>query len=174
MSQTVQPAVDGAVLRAVMGSFTTGVAIVTARHDGADHGMTVNSLTSVSLDPPLVLVCLASDSRTAQAVRSAPAFAVNLLSRDQMTLSNRFARQGLDHFEELVVERADGDIPILLGGLGYLVCGVRDVHPGGDHLVVIGEVRRCCARDGEPLVFYRGRYVRQANHDSQPAPSWWA
>ena len=140
-----------------MGRFATGVAIVTTEHDGAYHGMTVNSLTSVSLDPPLLLVCLTRGTRTADAVIARGAFVVNILGAGQDALSNRFARAGEDHFSELepVIHR-DG-LPELTA-LGHLHCRVDAVHPGGDHAIVVGEV--IALRDDErlPLIFYRGQY----------------
>lgn len=167
--------VDGASLRQVMGRFTTGVAIVTTRDATGDHGMTVNSLTSVSLDPPLVLCCLSSGSRTAHAVRTVGRFVINLMARDQMLLSNRFARRGEDHFDEVAVHREADDLPVITGGIGYLICAVTEIREGGDHVIVVGLVQSCSAGEGEPLVFFRGRYVREVRDDSpHPAPTWWA
>ena len=144
-------------LRDVMGRFATGVAVVTTKVGGKVHGMTVNSLTSVSLDPPLLLVCLHRDSRTAAAVTERGAFVVNLLSRRQEAISDRFARTGTDHFEGLDVELID-DLPVIGKGLGHLVCEVDTTLPGGDHVIVVGRVVRCVPREDAPLVFYRGRY----------------
>lgn len=167
--------VDSESFRRVMGRFTTGVAIITTRDATGDHGMTVNSLTSVSLDPPLLLCCLSQDSRTATAVQQAGSFVVNILARDQMALSNRFARNGGDHFEDVRIERRLDGLPVISGGIGSLVCSVTAAHAGGDHVIVVGLVEACAADDGEPLVFSQGRYVRQSGDDGfYPAPSWWA
>ena len=144
-------------LRDVMGRFATGVAVVTTKVGDELHGMTVNSLTSVSLDPPLLLVCLNSESRTAAAVRERGAFVVNLLSRRQEATSDRFAKSGADHFEGLDLQHVDG-LPVIGRGLGHLICEVDRTVPGGDHLIVVGRVVACEARDDAPLVFYRGRY----------------
>jgi 3-hydroxy-9,10-secoandrosta-1,3,5(10)-triene-9,17-dione monooxygenase reductase component len=145
-------------LRAVMGAFATGVAVVTTSWEGEHQGMTVNSLTSVSLDPPLVLVCLARGTRTERAVVSRRAFIVNLLAQGQEGLSDRFARRGENHFRDLQPEVDDLGLPRLPGWLAYLVCEVEDIHPGGDHVVVVGRVLRCERRAGLPLIYYQGCY----------------
>lgn len=154
-----------------MGEFPTGVAIVTTRANGRPHGMTVNSLTSVSLEPPLVLVCFTRDSRTAEAVTSSGRFAVNLLNNRQSALANHFARRGADHFEGLDFQVGPHGVPIIPGSLSYLVCTVDAVHSGGDHQIVVGEVETYAVRGGSPLTFFRGRYHdvvgpgRPARHD---------
>jgi flavin reductase (DIM6/NTAB) family NADH-FMN oxidoreductase RutF len=164
--------VDAMLLRKTIGGFATGVAIVTTESDGEDHGMTVNSLTSLSLDPPLLLVCLTNGSRTSAAIQHRGAFVVNLLSERQKALSNRFARLGEDHFADLAMERTDSGLPLLPKGVGRLECQVEQVMPGGDHTIVIGHVVACEPRDGEPLVFYRGRYHR-IEGDGHAAPWIW-
>lgn len=151
-------AVDAGLLRAVMGGFATGVAIVTTATDDELHGMTVNSLTSVSLDPPLLLVCLTRGSRTAEAVADRGAFVVNLLGRHQGALSDRFAKRGEDHFEGSDVDRNERGLPLLARGLGWLDCDVWQTYEGGDHVIVVGRVVACEAREGTPLVFFKGRY----------------
>lgn len=155
----VRPSMDATAFRQIMGGFATGVAVVTTVADGELHGMTVNSLTAVSLDPLLLLVCLTKDSRTSAAVAASGRFAINLLGRDQRDLSNRFARQGEDHFVDLEVEWVE-DVPTIGGGLGYVICGVARIDDGGDHHIVIGAVTTGETQPGEPLVFYRGRYGR--------------
>ncbi len=150
--------VDPRRLRDVMGRFATGVAIVTTHVGDTSHGMTVNSLTSVSLQPPLLLVCLTRDSRTAVAVEERKAFVVNLLGTRQESLSDRFARRGEDHFEGLDVGLNARQLPVFERGLGWLDCDVTSIVDGGDHIIVVGEVIACEAREGTPLVFFRGRY----------------
>lgn len=146
--------------REVMGGFATGVAVVTTADGESLQGMTVNSLTAVSLDPMLLLVCLTRGSRSAQSVASAGAFVVNLLGHDQRDVSNMFARPGEDHFRGLDITLTDEGLPVLPGGLGHLVCRVFRVDDGGDHVIVLGEVLHAERGDGEPLVFYRSRYGR--------------
>jgi flavin reductase (DIM6/NTAB) family NADH-FMN oxidoreductase RutF len=157
---TEAPAPDHRVFRDVMGVFATGVAVITTELDGSPQGMTVNSLTSLSASPPQLLVCLTGGTRTAEAVTTRGAFVVNLLTRNQRHLSDRFARPGEEHFEQLpTILTADG-LPALPGCGGYIECEVAAVHPGGDHLIVVGQVRACRAAPASPLLFYRGRYHR--------------
>jgi flavin reductase (DIM6/NTAB) family NADH-FMN oxidoreductase RutF len=151
--------VDPVVLRRTMGRFATGVAVITTSLRGEPHGMTVNSLTSVSLEPPLLLVCLTEGTRTAEAVRESGRFAVNILGARQESVSNTFARGGADHFAPL---RAQADLsePSLLlpGALAHAVCRVQRTVPAGDHLVVFGLVEQAGYRDGAPLLFFGGSY----------------
>jgi flavin reductase (DIM6/NTAB) family NADH-FMN oxidoreductase RutF len=161
------------LLRDVMGGFATGVAIVTTRAADGNHGMTVNSLTSVSLEPPLLLVCLTRNSRTATAVAERGAFVVNLLSTPQATLSNAFAKRGVDHFEGANVRLNERDLPVIDRGLGWLDCDVRDVGDGGDHEIVVGEVVGCGAREGTPLVFFRGKYHELSPHAQDADLEWY-
>jgi flavin reductase (DIM6/NTAB) family NADH-FMN oxidoreductase RutF len=150
--------VDPSLLRRTMGGFATGIAVVTTEHDGVPCGMSVNSLTSVSLVPPLLLVCLTRDARTTLAIRGRGAFAVNLLGRRQESISDRFAARGGARFDDLEVPRTPAGLPCIPGGLGRLDCVVEDIHEGGDHLIVVGRVVGCEFRDGTPLIFFRGRY----------------
>jgi flavin reductase (DIM6/NTAB) family NADH-FMN oxidoreductase RutF len=141
-----------------MGGFATGVAVVTTEYDGVPSGMSVNSLTSVSLDPPLLLVSLLRDARTTGAVRGRGAFAVSLLGRRQESVAGRFATRGGARFDGLHVHRTPGGLPCVPGSLGRLDCEVAEVHDGGDHVIVVGRVTHCEPGDGAPLVFFRGRY----------------
>lgn len=150
--------VDPNAYRHVMSHFPTGVAVVTTMVDGEMHGMTANSLTSVSLDPVTLLVCFNRGSRTAEAVRKANIFAVNVLEEAQLELSHRFAKQGEDHFVGLDVDTDTYGLPILAGALAHLVCRVKDVVAVADHDIVIGEVEACQAGQGAPLIFFRGGY----------------
>jgi flavin reductase (DIM6/NTAB) family NADH-FMN oxidoreductase RutF len=141
-----------------MGHFTTGVAIVTAHADGVAHGMTVNSLTSVALDPPLVLVCLTRGARTTSAVESSGRFAISILSARQERLAARFARRGEQHFEGLPVTFGALGNPVVPDALAQLECVVENPVPAGDHLVLIARVLRAEFRAGEPLAFFSGRF----------------
>lgn len=155
-------AVDPLEFRRVMGHFPTGVSVITTVHDGEMHGMTANSLTSVSLDPMLVLACLACGARTALAIQRAGHFAVNILAEEQLEISKRFAKPNQDHFEGLDVIRGHRDLPLLPGALAYLVCSVDDVVKAGDHDIVLGRVEDCqaSANGAQPLVFFKGGYAR--------------
>jgi 3-hydroxy-9,10-secoandrosta-1,3,5(10)-triene-9,17-dione monooxygenase reductase component len=152
-------AVDPLKFRTVMGCFPTGVSVVTTAVDGERHGMTANSITSVSLDPVMVLACLTCGSRTALAIQKAGRFAVNILGEHQEEISHRFAKPGLDHFEGLEVHEAAG-LPLLPGCIAYLLCSVHDVVQAGDHDIVLGNVEECDAipNGASPLVFFQGGY----------------
>ena len=158
MSAATSAPVDGRRLRDTMGRFATGVAIVTVEHAGRPHGMTVNSLTSVSLDPPLILVCPARRTRTATAIQARGAFVVNILADRQDELSNRFARPGGDErFAGIDVRMNAHGLPEL-PALGHLTCRVHEIHDGGDHHIVVAEVLETHIRERRPLIFHRGRY----------------
>lgn len=151
---------DGAAFRACFGSFATGVAIASCRADaqGAGTAITINSLTSVSLDPPLALFCLEGSSSTMEAFLRAGHFALNILAQGQQDISNRYAR---DHTP------VEGDFgnpwrsgaPILNGALAVADCELHDVHGGGDHRILVGRVIEAGWREGgAPLLYYRGGY----------------
>jgi flavin reductase (DIM6/NTAB) family NADH-FMN oxidoreductase RutF len=152
--------VDAIEFRHVMGHFPTGVSVITTVHDGVQHGMTANSVTSVSLEPVMLLVCLMREARTALAIQNAGHFAVNILGEHQEEISRRFARAGQDHFEGLDVKEGPDGIPMLPGCLAYVTCRVHEVVPAGDHDIVLGSVEHCEAdvNGGNPLVFFQGGY----------------
>jgi len=156
----VPPAVDPLKFRHVMGHFPTGVSVITTAFEGERHGMTANSITSVSLEPMMILACLVRGSRTALAIEQAGRFAVNILAEDQEELSRRFARPGEDHFDGLDVQGGPGGIPLIPGCIAYLVCGLHDVVEAGDHDIVLGTVEDAdVAQNGaSPLVFFQGGY----------------
>ncbi|MDP8958164.1 MAG: flavin reductase family protein [Actinomycetota bacterium] len=166
-------AVEPRAMRNTMGGFATGVAIVMTKVAEELHGMTVNSLTSVSLEPPLLLVCFTRGSRTAEAVQQRGAFVVNLLNHRQEPLSDRFAKPSEDHFEGVQVELNELGLPVLPGGLGHLVCEVEDMHPGGDHVIAVARVLRCESRQGNPLIFYRGKYHTVSGPGRQAQLQWY-
>jgi flavin reductase (DIM6/NTAB) family NADH-FMN oxidoreductase RutF len=145
-------------MRRTMGRFATGVAVVTTSVGGTPHGMTVNSLTSVSLDPPLLLVCLTSGARSTEAIVESGRFAVNILSARQEHIALRFARRGADHFADLEVMHGRHRVPVVPDAFAHLECEVERHFVAGDHLVVIGQVLTVCERDGEPLGFFGGKF----------------
>lgn len=153
----------GAEFRATLGAFATGVTVITTR--GADHpyGMTANAFSSVSLDPPLVLVCVISRTVGAQMIERNGVFAVNILGRHQEPLSRYFASRdrpsGTESFREIPHMEAVTGSPILEGTAGYLDCRLHAAHEAGDHIIFIGEVIALGA-DAEvaPLLFHNGRY----------------
>ncbi len=152
--------VDPRQFRDAMGHFATGVTVLTTRHEGELHGMTANSVTSVSLDPMLILVCLMKDARTALAIQAAERFAVNILTEGQDELSQRFARPGQNHFEGLDLMEGPHGLPLLPGCLAHLTAQVTEIVPAGDHDVVFGEVDHVHVNPngGSPLLFFQGGY----------------
>ncbi len=164
---------DSRELRQVLGSFVTGVTVITTVDaQGRPHGMTVNSFSSVSLDPPLVLWSQALTAPSHPVFNASGRFAVNILADDQVDLSNRFARGGADKFAGTAVEAGLGGVPLIAGCAAHLECRKVHCYPGGDHVVYIGEVERIRrAAQRPPLVFGGGRYLVAQPHDMGPAPA---
>lgn len=156
MTNSIDP--DG--FRRLLGHFATGVTVVTAT-DGSAHpvGMTVSSVASVSLDPPLLLVCLDHAADAHDPLVAAPRFAVNILTAAQEPLSRRFAETRPDRFDGVRSRRSDQGVPLLEGALAWIECERHAVHPGGDHSILIGRVTGGSAHDGTPLVHFRGGYA---------------
>ena len=153
---------DSRTLRDALGCFATGVTVVTtidAR--GEPVGLTANSFTSVSLDPELLLVCLAKSAASLAAFQAAERFAVNVLHIGQQPVSNRFASRGADKFADTDVEIWEGGVPILKGSLASFECDRYAMHDGGDHEILIGRVRRVRYEpQRDPLLYFRGKYRR--------------
>jgi flavin reductase (DIM6/NTAB) family NADH-FMN oxidoreductase RutF len=142
-------------LRNVMGRFATGVTVVTTTHKDTIHGMTANAFLSVSLRPPLVLVSLGR-CRMSEMLPRTGRYGVSVLASDQEHFAAHFAGQRASEVApEFVWE---DDLPHLDGALAHVGCRVVDVHPAGDHVLWIGEVQHLSHRDGEPLLFYTGRF----------------
>lgn len=160
--------VDPASFRRAMGTFATGVAVVTSRSGDNLFGMTLNSLTSVSLDPCLLLFCSNRGSATARAAMESGIFAINILRSGQEEVCRRFVGQFARRFEGMEIDYAHGGIPLLPQALSHMICRVFAVHPGGDHDVIIGEVISCTDAPGEPLVFHRGAYGTFAERAAIP------
>lgn len=153
--------------RRVLGHFASGVTIVTTRDSaGRPAGLTASAFTSVSLNPPLVLVCVAHNAQSYETLRDADRFAVNILEVGQEALSNRFATKSSSAAEKFEgVAHKDGalGIPLLADALAHLECSTAHAYPGGDHTIFVGQVEAASSRDGdgpEPLLYYRGRYNR--------------
>ena len=153
---------DPRTLRDALGCFASGVTIVTARGaDGVPIGLTANSFTSLSLDPPLLLVCVAHSSNSAPVLLEAEHFAVNVLQIGQQPASNRFASKAEDRFSATAWSEGEGGVPVLDGSLGSFECKRHAVHEGGDHFILIGEVVRATFEPRrDPLLFFRGKYRR--------------
>jgi flavin reductase (DIM6/NTAB) family NADH-FMN oxidoreductase RutF len=155
------------VYRDTIGRLPTGVAVVTATGPGGPAGMTTNAVASLSLDPLLLIVCFETRSRTLEVVRSSRRFAVNVLRAGDEELAAVFAskRVGPEKFAALTGHRwrEEHGLPVLDRALAWIACELRELLPGGDHEIGVGEVIGTGAGDeGDPLVFYRGRYTTVA------------
>jgi flavin reductase (DIM6/NTAB) family NADH-FMN oxidoreductase RutF len=156
--------VSGEDFRRACSRFTTGVTIAgVVDPQGAPHGLTVNSFTSVSLDPPLVLVALAHSASVMEAFRDARFFAVNVLAAGQRALSERFARKGHDRFDGLAWHTGETGAPLLPDTLAEIECAIRYRFTAGDHDLIVGEMVRAAIREGEPLLYFAGRYRKLAD-----------
>jgi flavin reductase (DIM6/NTAB) family NADH-FMN oxidoreductase RutF len=145
-------------LRRALACFATGVAVVTTCHQGKREGLTVNSFSSVSLDPPLVLWSLQRRAASFGSFVSSGRFAVNVLDASQRRLSAHFARPHHDKFDGLTFVDGLGNCPVLHDSLAWFECRTESAVEGGDHMVFIGRVERAGFREGSPLVFSRGTY----------------
>ncbi len=122
--------------------------------------MTLSAFSSLSLDPPLVLVCIGEAASIAGAIAAADHFAVNILDEEQEHLSRRFSEKDADRFESIAITRGTAGLPLLDGALAHVECRITARHRGGDHTIVVGEVVATAAREGHPLLYYRGGYAR--------------
>jgi flavin reductase (DIM6/NTAB) family NADH-FMN oxidoreductase RutF len=159
----VDDALNADSFREVLAAWPSGVAVVTTHVDGLCYGLTVSSFTSVSIDPPLVLVCIAHENRLPEMVARSGGFAVSVLGAEQEGASRYFARAGrrpTAEFTEIDGEWLVAGQPAVRGALATLVCGLHAAHEAGDHIVLIGRVLECASRQGEPLVYQRRGYRR--------------
>jgi 3-hydroxy-9,10-secoandrosta-1,3,5(10)-triene-9,17-dione monooxygenase reductase component len=152
-------ALDPVRFRRVLSHFCSGVVVVTAISKGRPVGLTCQSFSSLSLDPPLVMFGAALASRTWPEVRSAGRFAVNILGADQIEISRIFARSGTDKFADLGWRPGATGAPMLDGALAHIECELVATHPGGDHEIAVGQVVALDEGDGtHPLLFFRSEY----------------
>jgi len=167
--------VDEARFKKALGQFASGVTVLTVHSDSTDHGMTASAFCSLSLDPPLILVCIKTGNRCYELIERAQTFAVNLLAADQKSLSNRFAGgfvtaegawcawpEGQSHFEDVQHDRgAYTKAPLLRGALAHLECRLETIHAGGDHGIFIGRIENITLDEdtsAEPLIYFSGQY----------------
>ena len=151
--------VDESTFRLACGHFATGVSIVTMRDtDGERHGLTANSFTSVSLDPPLILVCVDKRIATYPVMERAGGWLVNILTDEQEELSRRFATPDIDKFAGMKTEDGPYGAPRIASSLAYLAARAYAQYDGGDHGIFVGEVTEIEYTEGDPLVFYKGMY----------------
>jgi 3-hydroxy-9,10-secoandrosta-1,3,5(10)-triene-9,17-dione monooxygenase reductase component len=157
-----RPEHDQRDFRTALGSFPTGVCLITALGPGGERvGLTVNSFSSVSLDPPMVLWSLARSANCAPVFRDAEYFAINVLAASDATLSSHFAKPGADKFAAYAARFSAGlgGVPLLQGAVANFECHSRYRKYGGDHIILIGVVERYRHSELAPLLFHRGRYA---------------
>ena len=150
-----------AELRQVAGLFATGVAVITTRDkDSEFYGLTMNAMASLSLKPSLFLICVDNASDTLPALLESSVFAINILARDQEHISRIFASKEKDKFEGVGYHVGETGVPLLDDTLATIECRLYETYPGGDHIILVGQVERTEVNDqSEPLVFYRGGYA---------------
>jgi flavin reductase (DIM6/NTAB) family NADH-FMN oxidoreductase RutF len=160
--------IDPDDFRKVLSHFGSGVTVVTTCDaDKRPTGLTCSAFASVSLDPPLILVCVDHKAQSFPALREGGRFAVNILRADQEALSRRFATSKiLDKFDGVAHTVSDLGLPLLDNALAHLECTTINMHVEGDHTIVIGRVERVSAPGGEPLLYFRGQYRGLANSDT--------
>lgn len=165
---TAASPVTSQAFRDVIGRFATGVTVVTSRDDGGDHGMTASAVSSLSLDPPMLLVCINQRSRTGDAIRVSGRFTVNVLAEHQAATAQRFATQAGDRFADVPTTRGPAGTLLLDGCLAHIDCHVEDAVAAATHHIIIGRVERVAARDGAPLAYFRGQFgqLHPARDDS--------
>jgi len=152
--------IDPKRFRSVMGTFPTGVAVITTTWNGELFGATINSLTSVSLQPSMLLFCTSEGSATGAAIRRRGLFSVNILGQHQSDLSARFTGQPNNRFEDLAIAFSADGLPLLEGAAAQLCCSVAAIHRAGDHDIILGEVLSGDEIACSPLVFHKGAYGR--------------
>ena len=147
--------------RSVLGRFPSGVTVVTTKgSDGSDEGMTVSAFCSVSLNPPLVLICIEKNASAYEALTAASGFVVNILAAAQEQIARRFAIVDIDRFEGVGYSRSQNGFAVLDDVLGVIECATFAKHDAGDHTIIVGEVEAARANNGTPLLYYRGGYAQ--------------
>jgi flavin reductase (DIM6/NTAB) family NADH-FMN oxidoreductase RutF len=154
--------VTQAEFRKALGSFATGVTVITVDYEGEVHGMTANAFTSVSLDPLLVLVCVDHRARTHTHLHARKRFGVNVLAENQRDISEYYADPNPNHLDAEKAgarfDRTGHGTPVLHGALAYLECRLHTAQDAGDHTIFIAEVEDVMVREGDPLLYLRGEY----------------
>ncbi|MBN9428230.1 MAG: flavin reductase family protein [Burkholderiales bacterium] len=166
-----EPHADARAFRRCLGQFATGVAVMTAQHEGQLAGIVVNSFASLSLDPPLILWSIRRESASLPLFRRAGRFAVNVLSAEQLAVSNRFAASRADKFNDADWSPGRHGAPLLAGCLAHLECRLEQALDGGDHLLIVGRVERYARFHGEPLLFTQGHYAVAQEHPALSVPA---
>ncbi len=145
--------------RAALGRFASGVTVITTKDSGGRlHGITVSAFCSVSLEPPLILVCIEKNTGSHYALEQSDSFVVNILREDQQYISDRFASYLPDKFAEVKYHSGIDGLPVLEDVLANLECRLVNSHASGDHTIYVGEIERAIINDGKPLVYWHGNY----------------
>ena len=160
LDPAVSASVDPTVFRNVVGHFASGVTVITTVVDGQYFGTTASAVSSLSMEPPMMLACLNRSSSTHDAVVTAGMFGINILAEDQSDLAMRFGRKGGDKFDGVEVTLSEQGVPMLAGALATIVCTVEETPTGGTHTVFLGSVTEAAANRGEPLAYFRGTFGR--------------
>lgn len=151
---------DSKEQRRILGKFATGVTVASTKVGEETWGMTANAVTSLSLDPPLVILCIQKDAQSHAKFKEGGCFALNILAADQLEISDRFAFKGPKDFSGLDTKQAETGAPILIDVLGWVDCKLKEILPGGDHDIFVGEIVAGGAPDeGAPLLYYSGKYA---------------
>ena len=155
--------ISAAEFRNVLSNFASGVTVITTCDgDARPQGLTASAFTSVSLDPPLVLVCVDHKAQSFPALRESDRFAVNILAIDQQEVSRRFATTGFNKFDSLPFSLSPLGLPLIEGAIAHIECVTVNQHLAGDHTIFVGQIERATIGTGEPLLYFRGRYSRLA------------
>ena len=146
-------------LKNAFGRFATGIGVAACSNEnGGFTAMTINSFTSVSLEPPLVLWCIERNAMAAPAFLAAASYSVSILSAEQRSMSDRFARYGLDPMKDDEVDLGPSGAPLLKGRIAGFDCAVASRHTAGDHIILVGEVTHFDSADGAPLIYFASNY----------------
>lgn len=154
-----RPSVDAAAYKGIMRHHPTGVTVVTSLRENEPRGMTLNAFSSVSADPPMLLICVNREARSYLYIASSRIFCVNLLSARQQDLAERFAGKIREaQFDDVAYETDVTGAPVLAGTIGHFDCEVAEEHHAGSHSIFVGRVVGCAARAGTPLGYFNGGY----------------
>ena len=164
MTENSSAAIDPRTLRNACGLFATGITVVTTEQDGEVHGMTANAFMSVSLDPPLLVVSVAHKATLHEKLQQTGRYAISILRHDQEDYSSHFAGWPVEGLKVQFERRHD--YPVLPDALAYFICKVVDAHPAGDHTLYIGQIEYLEHGEGEPVLFYSGKYRQMAPPDA--------
>ncbi|NKQ52288.1 flavin reductase family protein [Amycolatopsis sp. K13G38] len=163
---------DSNEFRRVAGHFATGVTVVTARHEGADYGITLSAMSSLSVDPPMMLICVNRAAPSHEAIKGSGVFVAHVLGRHQRRLAGQFARPSADKFAGVECTRSEAGPLVIARTLAHFVCRVAHTVPAGTHTVFLSDVVSArAATELEPLVYYRGGFGRLAGETNVAPPA---